>query len=654
MLKSRKICSVFTKYRIHLSKSSISTSSWLWDDAEYLHKSTIPTMHFQKSLPRLKIPKLEDTIERFLNAQKPLLNAEGFSATKAVAENFLGYEGRALHALLMEKDEAQPHTSYISGPWYDMYLRYRDSIVLNHNPFILTTDDPHTDDQLTRASKLIYNALRFKKSLDAGVLKPDVFHIDPKKSDTKLFQRLTSLTPQAYSWYVSYMFNAYPLDMSQYSYLFNSTRVPKLEKDELKTVPEGRQILVIRNGNLFLFDAMNEDGSLVSRENIHANLAEILAKSETKAEHPLAVMTAVQRDMWAKTRDYLSENSNNASLMHQLDSALFSICLDDEDCNDEYDATRMFLYGGDGSNRWFDKSFHMGLSKNAKMAINFEHAWGDGVAIMRFLNETIESSAADQFVPSGSNEYQSTVVPLEFEMDEAVKNVIQKALDYHSDRTSKLKMSAAGKEGFGRNHLKSNKLGPDSVIQLAFQMAYYRQNGRFVPTYESCSTSAFKHGRTETLRPCTTATVACCEAFETSHPAGVEEMLSLLKEASTMHNSLTKEAVMGQGFDRHLFALRSLAESCEQDVDFFNHDAYRYINNIILSTSTVFSDNIQMGGFAPVVPNGFGISYLVKDDWMGCNASSYPDSPNAQEFTELVCNSLDDIKAVIEGRNFKG
>ena len=33
-------------------------------------------------------------------------------------------------------------------PWYDMYLKYRDSIVLNHNPFILAADDPNTTDQV--------------------------------------------------------------------------------------------------------------------------------------------------------------------------------------------------------------------------------------------------------------------------------------------------------------------------------------------------------------------------------------------------------------------------------------------------------------------------------------------------------------------------
>jgi Choline/Carnitine o-acyltransferase. len=37
-------------------------------------------------------------------------------------------------------------------------------------------------------------------------------------------------------------------------------------------------------------------------------------------------------------------------------------------------------------------------------------------------------------------------------------------------------------------------------------MAFHKQMGRTVSTYESSSTAAFKHGRTETIRPCTVAT----------------------------------------------------------------------------------------------------------------------------------------------------
>lgn len=77
-------------------------------------------------------------------------------------------------------------------------------------------------------------------------------------------------------------------------------------------------------------------------------------------------------------------------------------------------------------------------------------------------------------------------------------------------------------------------------------MGFYRQHGRFVGTYESCSTAAFKHGRTEVIRPATSATAACSVAFERNNQAGVEEMNGLIRRASDYHSQLTREAAMGK------------------------------------------------------------------------------------------------------------
>ncbi|XP_065674271.1 carnitine O-palmitoyltransferase 2, mitochondrial isoform X2 [Hydra vulgaris] len=622
------------------------------DESQYLQSSIIPTMHFQKSLPRLPIPKLEDTVRRYLEAQKPLLSSDAYKNTKQNADNFLGLDGKVLHSELIAKDNAMKHTSFISEPWFDMYLKYRDSIVLNHNPFVLAVDDPSTTDQLTRATKLVYSSLLFKNSLDASNLEPDVYHMNPKKSDTNLFRRLSSMAPSSLSWYVAYLFKAFPLDMSQYSRLFNTTRVPKPLKDELKTIKGGRQVLVIRNGHIFLFDAIDKNGNLVSKNTIHANLKAIVEKSNTLEENSLAVLTSEKRDTWASLRAYLEKNPKNSQLLHSLDSALFGLFLDDKECLNEQDASKIFLYG-EGHSRWFDKSFHMALSKNAKMAINFEHSWGDGVSVVRFLNEATKASAADLFNPTENTDSSLTFYKLDFEIDDVIKNAISKAQETFNERTSKLKVTAGKVENFGKNFLKTKNLSPDAMMQLAFQIAYFRQNGKHAATYESCSTAAFKHGRTETVRPCTVATVACAEAFNSSHSASVSEMCHLLKESSDMHNKLTKEAAMGAGFDRHLFALNHLAQSTNRKSEFFDDYAYKNINHNILSTSTVASPYIQLGGFAPVVQNGLGIGYLIQDNWLGCNITSYPDSPNPTEFVELLKKSLMDIYSVLEGKNFK-
>lgn len=64
----------------------------------------------------------------------------------------------------------------------------------------------------------------------------------------------------------------------------------------------------------------------------------------------------------------------------------------------------------------------------------------------------------------------------------------------------------------------------------------------------------------------------------------------------------------GQGFDRHLFALRLLTMKHNMKTpELFNDPAYSQINHNILSTSSLTSDYVWLGGFGPVVKDGYGI-----------------------------------------------
>lgn len=67
----------------------------------------------------------------------------------------------------------------------------------------------------------------------------------------------------------------------------------------------------------------------------------------------------------------------------------------------------------------------MALSSDAKMAINFEHAWGDGVAVVRFLNEVCSTSASDVYTPQeGGAATGLSAQKLDFELDDSVKGSI--------------------------------------------------------------------------------------------------------------------------------------------------------------------------------------------------------------------------------------
>lgn len=56
---------------------------------------------------------------------------------------------------------------------------------------------------------------------------------------------------------------------------------------------------------------------------------------------------------------------------------------------------------------------------------------------------------------------------------------------------------------YGKGFMKTCRISPDAYIQMALQLAYYRDAARFSLTYEASMTRLYREGRTETVRPCT-------------------------------------------------------------------------------------------------------------------------------------------------------
>jgi carnitine O-palmitoyltransferase 2 len=182
-------------------------------------------------------------------------------------------------------------------------------------------------------------------------------------------------------------------------------------------------------------------------------------------------------------------------------------------------------------------------------------------------------------------------------------------------------------------------------MQLGIQLAYYKMRQKFVGTYESCSTAVYKHGRTETIRPVTNETKNFIESL--SKPNDEKLKQDLLKKASEKHQLLIKEAATGNGFDRHLFALKYLQQAENKLHPIYTDKSYQLINHNILSTSTVASKHIAAGGFGPVVNDGFGIGYLIDDDQCGLLVTSYM-KKELPEFMQAASDSYKQIADVIK------
>ncbi|CAG9855125.1 unnamed protein product [Phyllotreta striolata] len=621
-------------------------------DYQFIQKSRIPTMHFQKSLPRLPIPQLETTCDRYLAAQRPLLIDEAYRKTKSNVDQFRNTSGKQLQEMLKNYDRVNKHTSYISEFWFDAYLRDRKPIPINYNPMLVVHKDekPEYNNQLIRTTNLIVSSLRFYKSLQSRILEPEVFHLYPKKSDTDTFRSICSKLPTSVSWYGAYMFNAYPLDMSQYPNLFNTARIPEIDKDRLYHNSNGKHITVQHKGHFYAFRVLTESDEILPAEQILARLKFILTDPLPKCEFPIGILTTLNRNKWATARYELLANNNEQALKY-IDSALFNVCLDTENIGDDpYAVVRNFLHG-DGENRWFDKSFSLQLSQDGHAAVNFEHAWGDGVAVLRYVQDIYKDSRNNRFVTPETKPYDddiSNVIRLDMNLNDKIKSTINEAKKEYNKTCKSLDIDYLIFNKIGKNVCKKLAVSPDAIMQLGFQVGYYKMTGKFVPTYESCSTAAFKHGRTETVRPCTNATKAFTLAVNSKNKPPVGELKSMISECSKVHSQLTREAAMGQGFDRHLFALKKFSEKTNTLANIFEDPDYAHLNNIVLSTSTLNSPAIFAGGFGPVIREGLGVGYIIKDDELGVLVTSYPPYHKSSDFIEALKGTFEELVYLLQ------
>ena len=114
-----------------------------------------------------------------------------------------------------------------------------------------------------RASNLLISATRFFKSLQSNYLYPDVYHMNPNKTRNDNYWNKVKWMPKMIATPLSALsMQVFPLDMSQFPNLFQSTRIPMSDRDEIRRFPESRHILILHRGRFYTFDVLDENGNI--------------------------------------------------------------------------------------------------------------------------------------------------------------------------------------------------------------------------------------------------------------------------------------------------------------------------------------------------------------------------------------------------------
>uniref|UniRef100_A0A1I8HK61 G_PROTEIN_RECEP_F1_2 domain-containing protein n=1 Tax=Macrostomum lignano TaxID=282301 RepID=A0A1I8HK61_9PLAT len=251
-------------------------------------------------------------------------------------------------------------------------------------------------------------------------------------------------------------------------------------------------------------------------------------------------------------------------------------------------------------------------------------------------------------------------IRLQWDLNDACRSVIASQLRVATDLLNDVDLHLVVHRQFGKGAMKRCSMSPDAFIQLALQLAYFRDSGgEFCLTYEASMTRLFKEGRTETVRSCTNESCAFVRAMESG--ASNEEVVRLLRQASEKHQTMYRDAMTGKGVDRHLFTLYVVSKYCKIQSPFLEKALHCQWK---LSTSQTPHGQTNVldlekhpdflsagGGFGPVSQDGYGVSYIIAGEntvFFHVSSRVSCDKTDSKRFGGTIVKALADLRTLLE------
>ncbi|XP_060104426.1 peroxisomal carnitine O-octanoyltransferase [Heteronotia binoei] len=591
------------------------------------------TFQYQRTLPSLPVPSLDESLKKYLDSVKSFLNQEEYQRTESIVKAFENGIGKELQQKLLER--AKVKRNWLEEWWLNVaYLEARIPTQIFHNfggpgPYLEHYWPVKEGTQIERGSISTWHTLKFWELLRTEKLR---------------VHRSGNM----------------PLDMNQFRMLFCTCKVPGITQDSVvnyfRTETEGEcpsHLAVLCRGRIFTFDAVH-DGHILSPPEISRQLTYIQERCQNEPEGPgLAALTSEKRTRWAQIRDNLiSLDPRNLSLLEKIQTSLFTVCLDEaspQATPEDYSQVTKLALGGDPTNRWGDKSYNCIVFSNGVLGSLCDHAPFDAMVVVVLCSYIDQKVIESEGRWKGSDKVRNIPWPEElvFSLDQKILNDIAYAKGQYYKQISDMQLVNYAFTSFGKSLIKKQKLHPDTFVQLALQLAYYKLHGHPASCYETAMTRRFYHGRTETMRPCTMEAVEWCKSM-LDPDCTLGQRHQLLLKAVSKHNKLMKECENGKGFDRHLLGLLLVAkDQCLPVPEIFLDPAFSRSGgggNFVLSTSLVGYTRV-IGAVVPMVHHGYGCFYRIRDDRIVVACSSWISclDTDAEKLCKNLFQSFQDI-----------
>ncbi|KIY45195.1 acyltransferase ChoActase/COT/CPT [Fistulina hepatica ATCC 64428] len=603
-----------------LSRSGFKSSAPSANATYVADPSARPMLRYQASLPRLPVPSLSSTATKYLETVRPHLTSEEYAHTESVVNAFVVSPQAAELQRRLENRAADPETkNWLADWWNDVaYMGYRDPVVVFVSYFYVHRDDKFRQTAPKRAAALIKAMLPFRKMTETEMLEPEKIR-------------------------------GTPICMASYKWLFHACRYPVVPSDTARKFDPAthNHVVFIRKNKFFSVPLVNASGQELSAAELEIQIERVIEAAGTTPVEPVGALTSDNRDTWAAARARLlaaSPDGTNARSLEAIESAMIIVCLDDKSPVTREDISWQ-AWVGDGRNRFYDKH-QLIVFDNGRSAFLGEHSCMDGTPTLR-MNEFVLASLvlgkADLGTPSGETLPPPT--ELKFVLDDAVQRDINDAETRFDELVAKHDLHVLHYEGYGKNAIKKYKTSPDAWAQLVKQLAFHKMFGRPGVAYESAQTRKYQLGRTEVIRSASNESKAWVKAMLDPYETDINRA-KLFRTAVARHLRYATWAADGQGVDRHLFGLKKVMKEGESLPEIYKDPAFGRTSHWELSTSQLSSPYLDGWGYGEVVPNGYGLSYSIGDDYIRWTITSL--KRQTAELKHYLAEAATEVRAMLE------
>ncbi|KAF9646180.1 acyltransferase ChoActase/COT/CPT [Thelephora ganbajun] len=558
----------------------------------YVEDPSAPAMsRFEASLPRLPVPTLSSTGAKYLETVQPHLTPAEFERTQSIVKSFVQSDlGKKLQERLQAGAADPGVKNWLANWWNDVaYMAYRDPVVVYVSYFYVHVDDLRRRDQVKRAAGLVKAILPFRAMVESGSLEPEKVR-------------------------------GAPLAMSSYKWLFHSSRYPTKPADTARKFDavKNNHIIFVRK-NKFFEVPLAYNGIDLSEAELQVQIERVIQLAGDEPGVPVGALTGQNRDIWTEARkDLISASEQNGVSLERIESAMIVVCLDDTKPVTREEAS-WACWVGDGKNRFYDKH-QLIVFENGKSGFLGEHSCMDGTPTLR-MNEFAMASLAAKKVDLGPPRTQETgkglptPTELKFVVNGTVSKHVKDAKIAFDNLVGQHDMHVLHYEGYGKEYIKKFRTSPDAWAQLVKQLAFHKMFRRPGVCYESAQTRKYQLGRTEVIRSASNESKAWAEAM--LNPSETDtHRAALFKRAVARHVQYSAWAADGQGVDRHLFGLKKMLAPGEEVPEIYTDKAFSQTNHWELSTSQLSSKFLDGWGYGEVVPDGYGLSYSIGDNYI--------------------------------------